>query len=59
METTEREELESMACMEVQADWRAGKAARSSLSKAEYLDSADQSFLEKNAKGDQEPRSFC
>ena len=29
METTEREELESMACTEGQADWRAGRAEKS------------------------------
>ena len=29
METTEREELDSMACMEGQADWRAGRAEKS------------------------------
>jgi len=34
-------------------------AARSSLSKAEYLTSAEESFLEKNAIGAQEPQTSC
>ena len=29
METTEREGLDSMACMEGQVDWRAGRAEKS------------------------------
>ena len=36
-----------------------GVSSQSSLSKAEYLDSAVESFLEKKANEDQEPRIFC
>ena len=37
----------------------AEKAARSSLSKAEYLTLAEESFLKKNDMGDQEPWTNC
>ena len=39
--------------------WKAENAARSSLSKAEYLTLAEESFLEKNAMGAQVPRTSC
>ena len=36
-----------------------GRAANNSWSKAKYLALAAESFFEKKAKGDQEPRIFC